>query len=605
MALVVAVVVVVLVVVAVVVAVVVVVCQASCGGDEVFNEDDPALLLRQIPAQLVKATESGLRHVSMHVAVKRCYVRDFDADSAISHSDCFPETLALTCKSARKNEFEPCFKSVLRQEVLLHVNGCDVDLVLLGANLDTHDDAKLGQLEALERMLQVSQRGSAKFCALMWGDFNNRLVAFDSLKGKVKETKRGFEILEKGAEYLVDCILDPSRRSELLKKDSLTYRGLDISGRAFQAPRSNARLLELFHTSTTDSALADGVELPLPTYKHMPLESVLSQSLQHQIRLEEVVCLDSLQPVDWSEFISQADKTYFGEWDRHVRKDSLDSSLLLPLGWPDGVGIWKGNTLAARIEQWQSEWNLRSFDHLPTRSRLSIKLSSTELHVWLGFIKLQEKKPGVAALKELLFGDDTCSAVGCDVVALHLASAFMTRECMSDFHSLLKKCMALSEEDYVFNEDDPALLTSHIPAEVLNHTEDGMIYVSMHVAIKRQHILNGDGGDPMKYDDCFPGTPSVTCKSFRNELQTHPKLVLRQDVLLWVDGEEVDLVLLGADLDVNHQARLGQIDALERLLKMASRKGGNFCALIWGDFGNPLVAFEEMKDLQMPCAQKF
>jgi len=169
----------------------------------VFNEDDPALLIRQIPAQLVKATEDGLRHVSMHVAVKRKYVRDFDDDSAISHSDCFPEALSLTCKSARKNEFVPSFKAILRQDVLLHVGGCDVDLALLGANLDTQDEAKLGQLEALERMMQVSKRRSAKFCALIWGDFNNRLVACEELRPWMAELKPGkWELTAEGAEEL-------------------------------------------------------------------------------------------------------------------------------------------------------------------------------------------------------------------------------------------------------------------------------------------------------------------------------------------------------------------------------------------------------------------
>ncbi|CAK9029254.1 Reverse transcriptase domain-containing protein [Durusdinium trenchii] len=581
----------------------------------VFNEDDPALLLRQIPAQLVKATDDGLRHVSMHVAVKRQYVRDFDADSAISHSDCFPETLALTCKSARKNEFEPCFKSVLKQEVLLHVNGCDVDLVLLGANLDTHDDAKLGQVEALERMLQVSQRGSAKFCALMWGDFNNRLVASDDLKAGVKETKKGFEILDVGAEYLVDCILDGSRRSELLQKDALTYCGLDLTGRPFRAPRCNRRLLELFETGIEAAKEADALELPLPSYKYMPLETILSQSLQHQIRLLEVVCLDSLQPVDWSQFLS-AEMTYFSDSARYVHRDS-NGNLLLPLGWPDGVGVWKANTVAASIQQWQSEWNLRSFDHLPMRSLLSLKLGSErtererkELKVWLGFVKLYGKKPTLEALTELLYRDDTCSAVDCDVIALHLASAFVTPECISDFQSVLKKCMALRDalntKDYVFNEDDPALPSSQIPAEVVNRTEDGMTFVSMHVAVKRKHIRKVDGSDFIKYHDCFPGPTSVVGKSgFENERSEyrvnatstdHPRLVLRQDVLLWVDGREVDVVLLGADLDTNVAARLVQVNALERLLRMASRDRTNFCALCWGDFANPLVAFEGMKD---------
>ena len=547
---------------------------------KVFNEDDPTLLVRQIPAQLVKATEDGVRHVSMHVAVKRMYVRDFDADCTISHSDCFPETLALTCKSARKNELEPSFKSVLRQEVLLHIDGSDVDLVLLGANLDTQDDAKLGQLEALERMLKVSKRGSEKFCALMWGDFNNRLVAFDDLKICVKEKKGGnFELLEDGASHLVDSLLDAPGRAKLLKMDALTFEGQDVSGRPFHRPKCNSRLKELFHTGTTECV----EKIPLPSYKHMPLEQLLSHSLQHQLRLEELVCVDALQPIDWTHF-QEVNELYLGGQRCLVEEGA---NLLLPLGWPDAVGIWK-DSIPASIECWESEWNLRAFDHLPIRSLVSVKLGGSILKVWLGFIKLHAKMPAPDALQQLLFSD-TCSADGCDVIALYLTEAFMTQECMPSFQSLLKTCMLSHAKDYVFNEDDPDLLMKQIPAEMVHCSEAGMNFVSMHVAIKRKHC-NSSGA--MNFHDCFPCPPSASCKASNS---ASPKLILRQDVSLIVDGQALRLVLLGADLDISHLGRLSQVEALERMLK-ASMSPQNICALLWGDLGNSVVAFESLKE---------
>ena len=61
-----------------------------------------------------------------------------------------------------------------------------------------------------------------------------------------------------------------------------------------------------------------------------------------------------------------------------------------------------------------------------------------------------------------------------------------------------------------------------------------------------------------------------------------------------VDGKALDLVLLGADLDTSHLGRLSQVEALERMLKASKQQ--NICALLWGDLGNSVVAFESLKE---------
>ena len=117
--------------------------------------------------------------------------------------------------------------------------------MLLGANLDTDDESKLGQLQALERMLNVSKRGSQKFAALIWGDFNNRLVAFEDMKGYVSEKKGKFELTESGARFLVDCFTDPAKRLELLKKDSLTYSGRDLRGEMYTRSECSLKMKDM------------------------------------------------------------------------------------------------------------------------------------------------------------------------------------------------------------------------------------------------------------------------------------------------------------------------------------------------------------------------
>ena len=580
----------------------------GCLATKVFNEDDPALLIRQIPAQLVKADDEGLRHVSMHVAVKRKYVRDFDQDESINHHDCFPETLSLTCKSARKNEFEPSFKAILKQEVLLHVDGSDVDLMLLGANLDTEDESRLGQLQALERMLNVSRRGSVKFGALMWGDFNNRLVAFEDMKDYVTEGKKGkYELTECGARYLVDCLADPVKRLELLKKDSLTYSGRDIAGNQFTIPKSHRKLLQLFHLTAELASMQHSryaLKVPMPSYKHTPLEIVLSDVFKHRMRLEEVVCLDALQKVNMSFLKNDVMGTYFGGADgnagqRNIAEDDGRSNLYLDLGWPDGVGFSKSSSIKGEIVQWQCEWNVRAHHHFPMRSLVLLDVGQGSiLKVWLGFVKLNKKLPTIDGLSQLLYSDPTCSASSCDVIALYLTDVFISPENVNSFRSLLGRSIKTEEHaNYVLNEDDPSLLIRQIPAQLVKGVDAGLRYVSMHVAVSRQFVRNVENDASINHHDCFPETLSLTCKSARkNEFEPSFKAILKQEVLLHVDGSDVDLMLLGANLDTDDESRLGQLQALERMLNVSRRGSVKFGALMWGDFNNRLVAFEDMKD---------
>ena len=115
--------------------------------DYILNEEDPNLLIRHIPAQLVKPGEQGGRYVSMSVGVHRRNVEDCNGGKVVDSFDCFPMPLHLACKSPRKNELEPSFKAVLEQGITLSRGSQRLDLVFLGANLDTQHGPKLAQLE--------------------------------------------------------------------------------------------------------------------------------------------------------------------------------------------------------------------------------------------------------------------------------------------------------------------------------------------------------------------------------------------------------------------------------------------------------------------------
>lgn len=575
----------------------------------VFNEDDEALAVRHIPAQLVKATEDSARYVSMSVAVHLRNAYDNDRSGSVDNFDCFPVPCYLTCKSARKNELGPSFKSILVQEVVLH-RGCKtVDLLLLGANLDTDDKAKLGQLEALERLLRRSRHGArGRFCSLIWGDFNNRLVGFEGMKGLVQaKGATAYDITDAGAEFLVECFRDPARRRELLQKDSLVYAGRDLAGNTFEPAECSHKLRQLFNM-TVD--LPPEVELPLPSYKRQPLDNILSQGLGCRVRLLDVVCLDRICPFTSPELLSEPLEAYFnwedgGKMVQRMIKEEPPAEkdghpmLYMNLGWLDGVGIWRAGTAHARVEQWDTEWEVRAYDHLPMRSIVTMEaFEGVSLKVWLGFIKLDDKFPARDALQQVLYGSEEASAKDADVIALFLTDLLIAEDTAKDLRHMLRNAMEGRAVDYLFNEDDKANLVRHIPAQLVKATEDAARYVSMSVAVHRRNVADSDRKGDVDHFDCFPVPGFLTCKSARkNELEPSFKSILAQEVILLRGDEKADLLLLGANLDTNDRAKLGQLESLERLLDR-HKKGaqGRFSALIWGDFNNRLVAFEEMKD---------
>lgn len=573
----------------------------------VYNEDDAALSVRHIPAQLVKATEESARYVSMSVAVHRRNVSDTDRSGTVDNFDCFPVPCYLTCKSARKNELEPSFKMILAQEVMLH-RGCKtIDLLLLGANLDTDDEAKLGQLEALERLLKRARQGAqGQFSALIWGDFNNRLVAFDGLSGLVDERgNRTYELTDAGAAFLAESFSDVEKRRALLAKDSLVYSGKDLAGNAFTPASCSRKLRQLFNM-TAD--LPSDVQIPLPSYKRQPLDDVLSQVLGCRVRLLDAVCVHRMRSLTSPELFNEPYEAYFNWEDsgkmvqRMIKEEPAHEkdghpSLYLQLGWLDGVGIWKGGSAPARVQSWDTEWQVRAFDHLPMRSIVSVDaFDGSSLKVWLGFIKLDDKFPARDALQQVLYGNEKCSADDADVIALFLTDLLMSQDTVKDLRHMMRNAMKARAADYIFNEDDKALLVRYIPAQLVKATEEAARYVSMSVAVhSRNASSTGNDSDHLA---CFPVPGFLTCKSARkNELEPSFKAVLAQEVILQRGDQMSNLLLLGANLDTNDKAKLGQLQSLERLLDR-HQKGtqGRFSALIWGDFNNRLVAFEEMQD---------
>ncbi|CAE7354611.1 unnamed protein product, partial [Symbiodinium sp. CCMP2456] len=98
--------------------------------------------------------------------------------------------------------------------------------------------------------------------------------------------------------------------------------------------------------------------------------------------------------------------------------------------------------------------------------------AATELRIWLGFLKLDDKIPTVHSIKRLLFTGEGGTADGADVVALFLTDLFIHPSSLNGLRSLLRNAMGADRaSEYVFNEDDPALLIRQIPAQLVKADE--------------------------------------------------------------------------------------------------------------------------------------
>lgn len=269
--------------------------------------------------------------------------------------------------------------------------------------MDTDDTAKLAQLSELERLLKARKLGKDAFCAILWGDLNNRLVAFNELSehvmiengkssdGNAKPVKSKTLLKDSGIKLLASMIDDPERRKELLSKDVLLFEGKDLKGNEFVTAECNDLLRKLF-TLHVDAVKDGRLPVPLPSYKRSPLDELLSLRLTFPVRFGDMICtgkIDSSRQLDPPEANSRF--AYFG-WEGNKPKPRLSQRYIcrepssaddaggpgpacLQLGWREGVGICKEECkeIAARLVAWETEVGVHAFDNLPMRAVVEVR----------------------------------------------------------------------------------------------------------------------------------------------------------------------------------------------------------------------------------------
>jgi hypothetical protein len=422
----------------------------------------------------------------------------------------------------------------------------------------------MDQLEATARLLRARKR-DRPFCALLWGDFNSRLVAFEELQNHVKRRDSDddcWELLDSGVDLLVQMIDDPDRRRELLLKDSLLYEGKDLCLQDAR-PSQSCELLKKLFTLHVDAAKDQSFSVPLPTFKVTPLDVAVSTLVNCSVSSVEVVCLNpshgskTAMPATPRSLGDSTAESYFGWYgakkghtsQRDIKEDGAGEGKpghqYLQLGWLDGVGVYKDSTAKARLTAWESDDRVQAFDHLPVRAVVEIDMDDGQpLKVWLGTLKLERRHPTPEALEALLYESEAASAKGADVVALSFTDLEVTQENAVELRNLLSKALKDDAADYVFNEEDVGLVLKHIPAQLVAVTNEGQRYMTLSVALHRRNVHDLDNDGDKDNFDCFPVPVYLTCKSPRkNEVTACGKALIGQDVVIGRNGKRIDLVL--------------------------------------------------------------
>lgn len=365
--------------------------------DYVFNEEDPGLQIKNIPAILVKISEGDPRYVALFVCVHKRNVGSLNGGAEPSFRDAFPLPASLMCRSHLKNDLSPNFKAHLVQDCLLCVGGKFVHLWLFGLNFDTSNAAQQGQVDAMERCMEAWKRDNSAFTAIAFGDFNNRLVVPSELKHQVKlRTPEGggkpvLKLSPGGVSELIRHLSDPKQRRRLfLTQDSWSWTGVDGIGNEIKDPPECFRKLsEMFYLHRDFIEANANYELPMPTYKRTPIGDFLSRMVLFKLNIKSLITMHHLCEAFQGLKVSDDSPlsamppgvvrtTFFGGAGTPVPLDNTNHAFpVMEFGWPDGIGVYKKGPLPIRLESWGTAPEVLGGEHVAMRASVVITITGS------------------------------------------------------------------------------------------------------------------------------------------------------------------------------------------------------------------------------------
>jgi len=583
-----------------------------------FNETDEGLLIPHVPALRLNPEDSEERFAALCVAVHKRHVVDVDNDGSICHHDVFPFPPHLTARAqvhSGKLELKRDSDSyAIQQDVCL---GHHVQLKLLGVNLDPDPNAQISQLEEIHRDFYFAGRTGFKTAAVIFGDFEDRLVATDQYSRLLSSSED--TLSTRGICSLIDKVRHPNKRRELLlNASSCTFSGYGAYGKHHDPCAAAQRLRSMFDTHL--DFLRDHPELPvpLPTYPRQPVCDRFTQDLGYKVKIDGLLTRDqvhdmvdtltALQPslfpdCRFSNRLSDAEIAdfvahwYFTHDVQTEIQTKFGPAVQLQCGWLDGVGVYKNSSVKSELLTFNADHSILSFDHCPVKGVVKIHKGENGLRVWVGCIKLDNRFPDFETLQSFMYGNLSCSAQGADVIALYFTDLSLEGEdTVEPVRHLLKKVVP-NPSEYIFNTDDPGLGLQGIPAIFVNTKGSDRRYVAMFCCVHERWVGDLDQNQKTDFEDVFPKPAQLQCRSsLKNLFAPNFKAHMTQEIQLYDGKEFFRLLLFGLNFDTKDKAQLVQVNALQRIYSDMGRCGIPFTSIVFGDFNNRLVCTKEMMD---------
>eukprot|EP00931_Biecheleriopsis_adriatica_P055691 TRINITY_DN32988_c0_g1_i1.p1 TRINITY_DN32988_c0_g1~~TRINITY_DN32988_c0_g1_i1.p1 ORF type:complete len:1002 (-),score=209.86 TRINITY_DN32988_c0_g1_i1:171-3176(-) len=590
----------------------------------IFNEDDENLIIEGIPAQLARITSDNKHfYVGMYICVRRHLAQG-------SVSETFPVPPCLSCgtQDHAGKDLYSYMQSVMLADVFLQApsnnsSPCPMRVLLCGANLSEDFAAQMKQLRQLERQLDMRRWTGQAFTAVLVGNLSHFTVCGQEFAEFIEEVESNskhknlrvepqptlYRLNDAGVEEFCRRLDDPAARRNLFLSGSLYFAGTDCFGSRVEGPPPCARML-LEHFELNHACIGGSeVEVPMPSVTRAPMDQLWSEALGFSVTMPTVVTTEMLQRAvqnlhaprgtveDLLDFYMPPSEPQNKTHSR-VLKTKLGDALYLQMGWLGGIGVYKDSTCPSELVAWDAQEDVFAFDHLPTKGSVSLApKDGRPLRVWVASVKLDNRKPSREALRALLYGTETNSALGADVIALSLTDLDVSSTSAKELQNLLRNTLEEEERSkYVFNEQEEALVLKAIPAQLVKAESGRSRYVSIHICIKKELVV--DSGCAGEVENAFPHIPELVCRSdMKNEAAPSFKGHIAQKVVIkcpTAPGGTLHLMLMGVNFDTEDGARARQAERLLRYLHSFGKEASDrpFAAVIFGDFNNRLVCPE-------------
>ena len=324
------------------------------------------------------------------------------------------------------------------QTVRVHVRGQPAVLMIIGVNLDTHDDRKAEQIDLLLREIhrqhQAASREGQFFQAILLGDINDRLVLkldakFDVDVAHVRHwghTRKVASLTNRSQAILRHLLVTAYGRKELLSWDVKYFDGLSIGGVSVSHP--SRKFCDSFFLQT-DWWREQQLQPAPVTYKYTPWDQLVSAEVVDEVaresgtlttshewpaglavtfmELEQALkrknqSAKSLDPNSMPSFFMMSDhipktKLQVEDAQIYLNVNMKREPVYLAFGWLDSIGFLRPMSVGnlgfdmPTFLDFTTDFGVRGGDHAFTHARIKLTVNGLDaqgggIAWWLGIL---------------------------------------------------------------------------------------------------------------------------------------------------------------------------------------------------------------------------